>query len=127
MAPTTHYLYLALALFAIGLGGAVIRRSLVVVLLGIQLMFAAVALLLATYAHAFGEPSGQAAAVVVALVGVLEVAVAVAVVARLLRAEPGEGRSPIDALRDWTLSPGREAHELAGDPGASPSDRGGRR
>jgi NADH:ubiquinone oxidoreductase subunit K len=93
----THYLYLALALFCVGLGGALLRRSLVVVLLAIQLMLASIALLFAAYARFFVDTAGQLAATVVVLVALLELAVAVAVVVRVARAEP----SAASLLDDW--------------------------
>jgi NADH:ubiquinone oxidoreductase subunit K len=85
--PITHYLYLALALFGVGLGGALLRRSLIAVLLAIALMFGAVALLLSAYARFFADPGGQLAALTVVLVGMLELSIAAAVVVRVRRAE----------------------------------------
>ncbi len=102
--PVTHYLYLALALFCIGLAGALLRRALVVVLLSIQLMLAAVALVFCAYAALRGDAGGQLAALAVVLVGLVELAVAVAVVVRARRAEQGEGQGePREAslLDDW--------------------------
>ena len=97
--PITHYLYLALALFCVGLGGALLRRSVVVVLLSIQLMLGAVALLFCAYARFFADAGGQLAALTVVLVGLVELAIAVAVVVRV---RAGEGAS----LDDWTRSGG---------------------
>jgi NADH:ubiquinone oxidoreductase subunit K len=100
--PITHYLYLALALFCVGLGGALLRRSLVVVLLGIQLMLGAIALLFAAYARFFVDPAGQIAALLVVLVGLIELAVAVAIVVRAVHAEQSEGeRTELSLIHDW--------------------------
>jgi NADH:ubiquinone oxidoreductase subunit K len=90
----THYLYLALALFGVGLAGALLRRSLVVVLLAIQLMLGAVALLFCAYARFFADPHGQLAALAVVLVGLLELAVAAAVVVRVSTADDVQGAEP---------------------------------
>lgn len=94
MMPVTHYLYLALALFGIGLAGAVLRRSLIAALLGVELMLAAVALCFCAYARMFVDASGQIAALLVVLVGLCELGVIVAIVLRSLReapcASPGE-------------------------------------
>ncbi|HLT36785.1 MAG TPA: NADH-quinone oxidoreductase subunit NuoK [Enhygromyxa sp.] len=98
--PITHYLYLALALFCVGLGGALLRRSLVVALLSIQLMLGAVALLFCAYARFFVDPRGQLAALAVVLVAVVELAIAVAVVIRARLAERGEGQGS-SLIRDW--------------------------
>ena len=80
----THYLYLAFALFGIGLAGALLRRSLVVALISIQLMLGAVVLVFCAYARFYADPAGQLAALAVVLVGLLELAVTVMVVARLV-------------------------------------------
>jgi NADH:ubiquinone oxidoreductase subunit K len=100
MLPITHYLYLALALFCVGLGGALLRRSLLVVLLAIALMLGSIALLFCAYARFFADPGGQLIALCVVLAGLLELAVVVAVVIRALRAEQLEGRER-SLLDDW--------------------------
>jgi NADH:ubiquinone oxidoreductase subunit K len=118
--PITHYLYLALALFCVGLGGALLRRSLVAALLGIQLMFLSVALLLSAYARFLLDLDGQLAAIVVVLVGLVELAIAAAVVLRLFAAEAGAGAGEDEPgaaewLHDWT---GRGSdHEHGGGQG----------
>jgi NADH:ubiquinone oxidoreductase subunit K len=101
--PITHYLYLALALFTVGLGGALLRRSLVTALLGIQLMLVSAALLLSAYARLFLDLGGQLAAIAVVLVGLVELAIAAAVVLRLFAAEAGDdGLVRAGWLHDWT-------------------------
>lgn len=101
--PITHYLYLALALFCVGLGGALLRRSLIAALLGIALMLSSVALLFCAYARFTLDPNGQLAAVVVTLVGMIELAIAIAVVLRIIRAEQAEGHEAA-LLDDWHTS-----------------------
>jgi NADH:ubiquinone oxidoreductase subunit K len=108
MMPVTHYLYLALGLFGIGLAGAVLRRSLIAALLGVELMLAAVALCFCAYARMFVDATGQIAALLVVLVGLCELGVIVAIVLRSLReahfASPGE--DPGDRLLDdWSGRP----------------------
>ena len=101
--PITHYLYLALALFCVGLGGALLRRSLIAVLLGIQLMLGAVALLFCAYARFTLDANGQLAALMIVLVGLIELAIAIAVVLRIVRAEQAHGGSAA-LLDDWHAS-----------------------
>ena len=105
MLPVTHYLYLALVLFCIGLGGALLRRSLVTALLGVQLMVVAVALCLSAYARFFVDPGGQVVALLVVLVGLVELAVALAVALRARLAERGEDTAA-DLVGDWTEAGG---------------------
>lgn len=89
MLPITHYLYLALVLFGIGLSGAVLRRSLVATLIGVELMLAAVALCFCAYARMFVDDTGQIAALLVVLVGLCELGIIVAVALRNTQAERG--------------------------------------
>lgn len=98
--PITHFLYLAFALLAIGLAGVLLRRSLLAVLAGLQLMLGAAVLLAAAYARHHGDAGGQVLALMLALVGLLELALAAALV---VRAQTGSGH---DWLSDWTRTPG---------------------
>lgn len=84
--PITHYLYLALALFGVGLGGALLRRSVVAVVLAVALMHAAVALLLCAYARFFVDSRGQIMALMVLLAGLVELVIMIAIAARVRRA-----------------------------------------
>jgi NADH:ubiquinone oxidoreductase subunit K len=108
MLPVTHYLYLALVLFGIGLAGALLRRSLIAALIGVWLMLAAVALCFCAYARMFVDPTGQIAALLVVLVGLCELGVIVAIVLRSLREGPSDG-----LLEDWS---GSGQHEPRGEP-----------
>ena len=97
MLPTTHYLYLALGLFTVGLAGTLLRRSLLSALLGVQLMFVAAALLATAYGREHQALDGSLLATVVMLAGLLELAIAVAVVGRMHGEQP-EGEAP---ATDW--------------------------
>ena len=102
MLPVTHYLYLGLGLVCVGLCGAVLRRSMIVALLGVQLMLAGAALCLCAYGRVFFDPGAQAMAGLVVLVGLCELAVAAAVILRSARYDSsrrgegsqGEGEGP---------------------------------
>ncbi|EDM78963.1 hypothetical protein PPSIR1_06963 [Plesiocystis pacifica SIR-1] len=100
MLPTTHYLYFGIALFALGLGGAALRRSLIAVLLSVQLMFMAAAVLLCAYVPVHGAAQGRVAALLIVLVGFVEVTIAAAVVVRAIRSGEPES-SPVAWLEDW--------------------------
>lgn len=103
--PVTHFLYLAFALFGVGLAGVLLRRSLIAVLGGVQIMIAATVVLLCAYARHHGDVGGLASAVIVALVGLLELALAVALVLRAQASSAG------DLLEDWTCSVDPEREE----------------
>lgn len=103
--PITHYLYLAFALFAVGLGGAVLRRSLIAALLGVELMLVATALCASAYARMFLDPRGQVAAALIVLVAILELSIIVAIAVRMINAaradEAASGGEVADLLGDW--------------------------
>jgi NADH:ubiquinone oxidoreductase subunit K len=103
--PITHYLYLSLALFGVGFGGALLRRSLIATLCSIALMFGALTLLFCAYARFFIDAGGQRIALVVALVGLLEIVIAAAVALRARRAEQAEGRER-SLIDDWHAAGG---------------------
>ncbi len=109
MLPVTHYLYLGLGLFAVGLCGAVLRRSMIVALLGVQLMLAAAALLLCAYGRVFFDANAQVMAGLVLLVGLCELAVTAAVV---LRSANYDASAP-DEQRGANADEGQEAGLLA--------------
>ncbi|NVB40794.1 NADH-quinone oxidoreductase subunit K [Pseudenhygromyxa sp. WMMC2535] len=98
-------LYLAASLFLVGLCGAVLRRSMLAVLLGVQLMFVGVALIFATYAQQHGEGAGIGVAALILMVGALEVALAAAVILRAYHA--GGAQAAAELLADWSAGPER--------------------
>ena len=71
-------LILAIGLFAIGLVGAVARRSWFTMIVSIQLLFAAAALAFVAFSARTGDVSGAVAAVAVTVVGVVEAVIALA-------------------------------------------------
>lgn len=90
----------ALSLFALGLAAVVLRRELLAMLLGLELMIGAVNVVLVCHASAFGDVEGLSAALLI-----LAVAAAEAVV----------GLSLILALRDAGRAPDAESlQELRG-------------
>ena len=101
MIPVTHFLYLASALFVIGLLGVLLRRDRLIALLCAELMIASGALLLVAGSRYWAGQDGQSIAAVVVLASLAQVGVVVAMFTtsgRLRRAgesaavaEEGEG------------------------------------
>lgn len=62
MIPISYYLYLALALFSIGMIGAMIRRNIIIILMCVELMLNSVNLLLVAFSkmHHAKNPVGDA-------------------------------------------------------------------
>ncbi len=84
MIPVTHFVYLAVALFLIGLGGALFKRSVLATLACGQIMLAAAALVFVAYARWWGNHDGHVMAVIVALTGTAQLVVGLAIAHRML-------------------------------------------
>jgi len=87
MIPLSWYLLLAAALFAIGLFGVLVRRNIIAILLGIELMLNAVNINLVSfwrYSDVFSM-SGQVFAIIVFAVAAAEVSVGLALVISVYR------------------------------------------
>jgi NADH-quinone oxidoreductase subunit K len=81
----THYLVAASLLFGIGLYGAFTRRNAVALLLAVELMLLAVALLFTAGSCWRGTPGGQVFAVFVITVAAAEAAVGLSLVISIYR------------------------------------------
>ncbi len=85
MVPANHYLALAAVLFAIGLGGVVVKRNMLVVFMCIELMLNAANLTFLAFARQTGNMSGHAIAFFVMAVAAAEAAVGLAIVIAVFR------------------------------------------
>ena len=79
------YLVLSALLFAVGAGGVLIRRSMVVILLCLELMLNAGNLALLTFSRMLGDQDGQIFAVVVMVVAACEVVIGLGLIVALYR------------------------------------------
>jgi NADH-quinone oxidoreductase subunit K len=85
MAELNHYLILSGVLFSIGVAGVLLRRSLITMLLSIEVMLNAVNLSFIAFGHFLGSPDGQIIAFFVITVAAAEAAVGLAIVIALFR------------------------------------------
>ncbi len=85
MVPANHYLALAAVLFAIGLGGVVVKRNMLVVFMCIELMLNAANLTFLAFSRHTGNLSGHAIAFFVMAVAAAEAAVGLAIVIAVFR------------------------------------------
>jgi NADH-quinone oxidoreductase subunit K len=93
----TWYLLVSAIVFCIGVGGVIVRRSPLVVLLCIELMLNAANLALVAFSRADGNQSGQIFAVIVMVVAACEVAVGLGLIVAIYRRKlPVD----VDQLRD---------------------------
>ena len=83
--PLEWYLLLSAALFTIGVAGVLVRRSAIVIFMGIELMLNAVNLTLAAYADRFSAVDGQVFAFFVITVAAAEAAVGLAIILAIFR------------------------------------------
>ena len=79
------YLLVSAAVFCIGAGGVLVRRSPLVILLCIELMLNAANLALVAFSHKNGALDGQIAAFFVMVVASAEVVVGLAIIVTIFR------------------------------------------
>ena len=82
---TAWYLAIAAALFAIGAAGVLLRRSLLIVLLSLEIMLNGANLALIAFSRHHGEASGQIFALAVMAVAASEVVVGLGLIVALAR------------------------------------------
>jgi NADH-quinone oxidoreductase subunit K len=100
MVPLTYFLYLASALFVIGLCGVLVRRNVLIVLMSIELMLNAANIALITFSRQWGALDGQVIAFFTIAVAAAEAAVGLAIVVAVFRARTGIDIDDVRALRD---------------------------
>ncbi len=83
--PIEHALLLAVVLFALGLGGVLVRRNLVFMLISIEIMLNAAALAFIAGGARWGAPDGQIMFILVLALAAAEVAVALALILQIHR------------------------------------------
>jgi NADH-quinone oxidoreductase subunit K len=93
-----HFLVLAAVLFLIGVGGVMVRRNALIILMSIELMLNAANMTLITFARMWGDISGHTFALMVIAVAAAEASVGLAIVVAVFR-----GRRNVDVDRLTTL------------------------
>jgi NADH-quinone oxidoreductase subunit K len=97
--PAGYYLILAAALFSIGAVGVLVRRSIIIMLMCVELMLNAVNLTLVTFSRINGNIDGQIVAFFVIVVAAAEVTVGLALIVNLFRMKASTDADDVDALR----------------------------
>jgi NADH-quinone oxidoreductase subunit K len=85
MVPANYYLALGAVLFAIGLGGVVVKRNMLVVFMCIELMLNAANLTFLAFSRQTGNLNGHGIAFFVMAVAAAEAAVGLAIVIAVFR------------------------------------------
>ena len=83
--PPIYYLYLASALFVIGIIGVLVRRNSLIIFMSVELMLNAVNILLTSLSAYRSDPSGQVFVFFIMAVAAAEVAVGLAIIVMIYR------------------------------------------
>jgi NADH-quinone oxidoreductase subunit K len=97
--PAGYVLILAAALFSVGAIGVLVRRSMIVMLMCVELMLNAVNLTLVQFSRINGNLDGQIIAFFVIVVAAAEVTVGLALIVNLFRLKASIDADDVDALR----------------------------
>lgn len=100
MVPITHFLYLASALFIIGMLGVLLRRNVLIVLMSIELMLNGANIALVAFSRFHGGLDGQVLAMFTIAVAAAEAAVGLAIVVSIFRSRTGTDIDDLSMLRD---------------------------
>ena len=85
MIPVSHYLFLSLALFAVGVVGVLTRRNVIIMLMSIELILNAVNINLVAFSRLYGSVDGQVFAIFVIADAAAEAAVGLGLVISIHR------------------------------------------
>ncbi|HET8573080.1 MAG TPA: NADH-quinone oxidoreductase subunit NuoK [Edaphocola sp.] len=83
--PINNYIFLSLALFAIGVMGVLMRRNAIIVFMSIELMLNAVNLLMVAFSKLYGLADAQVFVFFIMVVAAAEVAVGLAIIVSMYR------------------------------------------
>lgn len=96
MVPISYYLFLATALFCLGMFGVLVRRNALVVFMCVELMLNAANLTFLAFAKQNGDAIGHLSAVFVIAVAAAEASIGLAIVIAVFRSR---GSINIDDIR----------------------------
>ncbi len=85
MIPISHYLFLSLALFLIGVVGVLTRRNVIIILMSIELILNAVNINLVAFSRLFGSINGQIFAIFIITDAAAEAAVGLGIIIAFFR------------------------------------------
>ena len=97
--PVVNYVALASVIFFIGVGGVLLRRNPLVMLMSIELMFNAANLLFLAFARAWLNNAGHIFAFLVITVAAAEAAIGLAIVVTVFRTEKNVDVDEVRSLR----------------------------
>ena len=98
--PVEHIVILALILFSIGIFGVLLRRSVIIIFMSIELMLNAVNLSLVGFSRYYNNVDGQVFVFLVMTLAAAEVAVGLAIIVALFRNRQTVNVDEINLIRD---------------------------
>jgi NADH-quinone oxidoreductase subunit K len=99
MVSTNGYLMLGAAMFAIGLGGLLVRRNPLVMFMCIELMLNAVNLTFVAIGRALNDVGGQVVVFFVLVVAAAEVVVGLGLIVAIMRRQQGADADDISLMK----------------------------
>lgn len=93
------YVILSALLFVIGVGGVLIRRSPLVMLMSIELMWGAAGLLFLTFARMYGLMDGHVFSFMIVVVGAAEAAIGLGLIVLIFRSRDAVDVDEVRTLR----------------------------
>lgn len=99
MTPLSWYLALSGLLFAVGVAGVLVRRSLIVIFMAIEIMLNAVNLAFVAFSRALGSMDGQIIVLFVMTVAAAEAALGLAIILALFRSRGTQNADELMLLR----------------------------
>jgi NADH-quinone oxidoreductase subunit K len=99
MVPVSHYLWVSVALFCLGVTGVLVRRNAIVVFMCIELMMNAANLAFVAFARHMRSLDGQVVVFFVMTVAAAEVAVGLAIIISIFRHHESVDIDQVDLLR----------------------------
>jgi NADH-quinone oxidoreductase subunit K len=100
MVPITWYLWLAALVFTIGLGGVLLKRNALIIMMSVELMLNAANLTFLAFARQTGNVGGHAIAFFVIAVAAAEAAVGLAIVIAVFRTRGAINVDEVRALHE---------------------------
>ena len=99
MVPIGHYLFLSMAMFAIGVVGVVTRRNVIIILMSVELILNAVNINLVAFSRLAGSVEGQIFAIFVITDAAAEAAVGLGIIIAFFRNRETVLADEMDSLK----------------------------
>lgn len=97
--PVSYYLMLSAILFSIGVGGVLIRKNAIIILMCVELMMNAVNLTFVAFSRYLDSATGQIFVFMIMAVAAVEVAIGLALLVELNRHREAVNIDDINALK----------------------------